>query len=68
MKRYCQKKRKQEGVPEEAEEEGESVICPTGAVDDFNKYGMRVEFVLLNDGKCNDQGQCRANIEKCIIL
>jgi len=68
MRRYCQKKRQQKRVPEKAKEEGKPVICPTGAIHDFNKYGMRVEFIFLNNGKGNDQGQCRANVEKRIIL
>lgn len=55
-------------VPEEAEEEGESIIRPARAIDDFNKNSVGVVFVFLNDGKSNNQSQGGADVEECVIL
>jgi hypothetical protein len=55
-------------VPEKSEEEGKSGVWPTRAVDDFNKHNMSIILVLLENGESNDQCQCGANVEKCVIL
>jgi hypothetical protein len=55
MRRYCQRKLFEDKGPEEPEEEGKSIVCPTSAIDDFNEDGMTIIPILLNDGERNNQ-------------
>jgi hypothetical protein len=57
-----------ESSPEEAKEEGKSVIAPTSAVDSFDKDCVGVVLVLLNDGQGDNESKRRPNIEEGVIL
>jgi len=55
-------------VPEETEEEGESIACPARAINDLNKHRLRIILIRLHDRQRNNQRQRSPNIENRIEL
>jgi hypothetical protein len=55
-------------VPEETEQEGESIACPARAINNLNKHRLRIILIGLNNRQRNNQRQRSPNIKYRIEL